>query len=922
MVSEAKTTAKQRGVVPGPDAAPRWDLLWAALILAAALAAYHNSFDGPFVFDDPWATVSNPTIRKLWPVWRVLLPPVDRSPTDRRPVANLSLAINYALGGTRVRGYHIFNFTAHVLAAWVLFGVIRRSLRLPGFAKWHAAATPLALIAALIWTVHPLLTNAVTYVIQRTEVLAGLFYLLALYCVIRGAEQGSGFGVQGSGDRNPKSAPYPLSAVPYSLSPVPFLWYTAAVACCLLAVGSKESAVSAPVVVAVYDRLFLARSWREVWNRRWGLYVGLAACWGLTAAMLLGDWVSPAPPPGIVVHGQKYGPWLEYALLQFEAVGLYLRLCFWPSPLILDYGWRYVGRWGEVLPYAAIVLALALGTAAALRWRPGLGFLGLWFFAILAPSSGVVPITMEWAAEKRMYLPLAAVATLVVAGAYAWGQHAFALGRRPEGALRRRLAGGLGYALAAAALAALVLVSVRRNEDYRSELAIWRDDVQKCPRNPRAHYNLAVALDHQGRLPEAIDQFQQAFRLKPDSGEYCGNLGDALGRAGRTAEAIDHYRRAIELKPGYFEAHNNLGLALARAGRIAEAIVQYQQALALNPGLAEAHNNLGLALARAGRIAEAIVEYQRAIELKPDFAEARNNLGAALRLAGRLPEAIAQYRQALELKPDFCEAHNNLGLALARAGRTAEAIGHYRRAVELKPGFAEAHHNLALALAGAGKIAEAIGHYQRAVELKPDYCEAHNHLGTALYLAGRTAEAMGHYQRALELEPDSSEAHHNLGLALAGAGRVREAAAQFERVIALDPGDAEAQASLAWLLAASAPAEGGDPARAVSLAEQGRRRAGHDSADGLDVLAMAYAAAGRFPEAVATARKAAGLAAAAGNAPLAEQIRQRLALYAQHRPYRLPVGADPGPDSGGSDPGDANRRRHPGENRAVPRRIE
>jgi tetratricopeptide (TPR) repeat protein len=664
--------------LPCPGSAKRRPAAWwaAGLIAAAALATYHNSLRGPLVFDDHLSIEDNPTIRRLWPIWPVLLPPAEGTAVNCRPVTNLSLAVNFALGGTAVWGYHAFNLAAHLLAALTLFGVVRRSLRLPVFVeRFGAAATPLALFATLIWTVHPLQTNAVTYIIQRTEVLSGLFYLLTLYCVIRGAE-GRGDRGQGTGDRPRVSVPCPLSPVPCPPFPVPFLWYAAAVVSCLLALGSKESAVSAPVVVLVYDRLFLARSWREVAKRRWALYLALAATWGLTASLLVRAWLTPQPGAAQVLVPCTFNPWLDYALLQFRSITWYLRLCFWPSPLILDYGPGRAIALADVLPYAALVLALAVGTAVSLRRWPGLGFLGLWFFAILAPSSGVVPITPECAAEKRMYLPLAAVVLLVVAGTYRWAARWLARHEKPGvgwHALKgrgqpRRSAIALGYLLAAAVIAVLAVVSINRNKDYRTERVLWQDTAAKRPGNARASARLAAALADEGQC----------------------------------LAALPHYQRALRLDPNNPEIYNNLGNALYRLGRTKEAIAQYQEALRLNPDYVLPLHNLGNTLCLQGKPAEAIAYYQRALDVNPDYVPAHSGLGNALCDLGKLPEAITHYRRAIGLVPEFAEAHNNLGNALLRLGRTAEAIACYRRAIELKPGYEDAHDNLRRAQEGAG----------------------------------------------------------------------------------------------------------------------------------------------------------------------------------------------------------------------------
>ena len=219
--------------------------LAAAIIALAALAVYANSFNGAFVFDDiPWILV-DPGVHKLWPLTDVLF---SSNPNfvSGRPVVNLTIAVNYVLGGTDPRGYHAFNIAIHILAGLTLFGIVRRTLAMPVLRdRFAAAATPLALAVALVWIVHPLQTAAVTYVIQRTEALVGLFYLLTLYCVIRGTESGRSWR-----------------------------WYAAAVAACFLGMGTKEVMVTAPVVVLLYDRTFLSGSFAAALTRRWGLYLG------------------------------------------------------------------------------------------------------------------------------------------------------------------------------------------------------------------------------------------------------------------------------------------------------------------------------------------------------------------------------------------------------------------------------------------------------------------------------------------------------------------------------------------------------------------------------------------------------------------------------------------------------------------------
>jgi Flp pilus assembly protein TadD len=584
------------------------------LIIAAGLGAYHNSFRDGFVFDDTLYIVENPRIRQLWRPWEVIA-------HTSRPVVGLSLAMNYALGGFDPWGYHAFNVGVHILAALTLYGVVRRTLVSETLrSKFGVAAPFLAGAISLLWLVHPLQTESVTYTIQRGESLMGLFYLLTLYCVIRS---------QDAPRRN--------------------LWKIVAVVSCALGMASKPVMVTAPVVILLYDRAFLVTSWREAMRRRGWLYAGLTATWLLPLLLL-----ANAPSEWKTSAGFEYretSP-LRYALTQPVAVVHYLRLTFWPHPLCLDYGRPFVtsaARMTGALPGQIVVAVLLAGTVWAWRRRPAAGFLGAWFFLILAPTSSFVPVA-DAIVEHRMYLPLAAVVAAVVLTAVALGNRLF---NKQQGVVLGCVASGFVVAL-------LTFLTIQRNRDYKSALTIWQDTVEKYSSNARAHSNLGLALDQAGRLQEAIGHYEQALRLKPDYAEAHYNLGIALGRLGRGPEAIAQFEQALQLDPDYAKAHNNLGLALVSVGRLPEAMGHWEQALRIAPDFVEAHNNLGNALLQGGRTDDAIGHYEQALRIEPDLAEAHCNLGVALEQAGRLQDAIGHYEQALRLKPNYAQARNAL----------------------------------------------------------------------------------------------------------------------------------------------------------------------------------------------------------------------------------------------------------------------
>jgi tetratricopeptide (TPR) repeat protein len=331
----------------------------------------------------------------------------------------------------------------------------------------------------------------------------------------------------------------------------------------------------------------------------------------------------------------------SYALTQCEAVTHYLRLAGWPHPLVVDYGGHVVAGIAEVLPQAAFLGMLLLLTAYALWQWPVLGFLGAWFFVILAPSSSVIPLVSQTMAEHRMYLPLAAI----VAGG-AGGIQLFA-GRRSLWIFGALI---LGFAL----------VTYQRNRDYRSEVSIWSNTVMRRPDNLRARNELANALEDEGRHVDAIAQYETVIRLSPGDPNTHYNLGLALERMGKINDAIAQYTEALRLNPRFAEAHNSLGNALVSLGQSGQGINQYQEAIRLKPDFAEAHYNLGVALYQLGQLDKSEACFKAAIKLRPDYAEAHNNLGSVLFVLGRRNEAIAQYEEALRWAPNFADARNNL----------------------------------------------------------------------------------------------------------------------------------------------------------------------------------------------------------------------------------------------------------------------
>ena len=501
----------------------RAPIISAGLLFLAGLAAYHNSLSGPFVLDDTWVITGNPSIRHLWPPWGPLFPPPDPA-IGARPLYNLSLAVNYALGGTAVRGYHVLNLAIHLLAGLTLFGILRRTLKRVG---------P-AFAIALIWMVHPLLTESVTYIAERSESLAALFYLQTLYWFIRSVDRGSESGFQVS-----SFSPQPSEKMSQVFS----------IASCLCCVATKEVSATLPIAVLLYDRTFVAGTFREAWARRSRYYLGLCASWVLLAVLM-------SRAGG---HGVGFGQGVSaagYAATECSVVLRYLRLALWPSPLVFDYDLQVGAPNAAAIAPAILVLLLVAASAWAL-WQPltgdgrgssparALGFAGAWVFLVLAPTSSLVPIGSQPMAENRMYLPLAGLIAIAV----------LAIGRIP-----RRI----GLPALACIAAVLASLTISRNEDYQSALSLWTDTVAKCPASARARANLGSALYRAGQKSEAMEEMREATRLNPADPLAHLMLGNLLAESGRAADAAAEYQRAIQLDPGLSAARERLAALQAR----------------------------------------------------------------------------------------------------------------------------------------------------------------------------------------------------------------------------------------------------------------------------------------------------------------------------------------------------------------------
>ncbi len=651
----------------GEEAMKRLTRWFPLLLIAAAVLAYANSFQGEFLFDDATVITANPRIHRLWPPWACVV-------TATRWVAYVTFSINYAIGKWTVSDYRAVNILIHTLAALFLYGIARRLLLVRAASDAERARAPwLALAIGLLWVTHPLQTQAVTYIAQREESLMGLFFLAAVYAFVRGLK----------GDR-------------------PRLWFDVAIAIAMVGMGTKEVMVTLPVVLWLLDWTFSGDSFWEILRKRGLVHVALALTWGVMAVLVL--ITAGTHWSGYQATVTSYSP-LVYARTQLGVIGHYLRLVYVPHPLCLDYFWPAAESWRDVAGSGALIAVLLVSSLVALRRRSAYGFLGAAFFVILAPTSSIMPIP-DVVFEHRMYLPLACVlAATVMAVHYALEKTA---GRR---------AGVIGMALCLTATAGLGAMTARRNRDYRSADIMWADVLAKQPHNPRAYIGCSSGLLGQRRYSEAAVVARMLLKRLPPF--------ERMSREELVAWLSDRHRAKAFFYCGH--ARNNLGLAWHGLGRHEDAIREYQTWLRLEPYDVKTRHNMAWLYYAQGRQQEALREWRRILSLNPEHGPAHAMVGIILLQRGDAASAKLHLERAVDILPDapaiLCELAWLLATAPdsrlrdgARAVRLAEAASK-----AAGDGSVRALDVLAAAYAEMGQFEEAELCAQRALALAEEH---------------------------------------------------------------------------------------------------------------------------------------------------------------------------------------------------------
>jgi len=652
-------------------------LMHVALIIILGILIYSNTFNAPFILDDENSIVQNIGIKDF----RFYTDnSISKIIYSSRLVGHLSFALNYGMHGLNVTGYHIVNLLIHLSCALLVYWFIVLIFRTPYFSEFfHDYVDQIfnikgfvALFTALLFVSHPVQTQAVTYIVQRYASLATLFYLLSLVMYVK----------------------FRLSETPK----IRYVFYAISVVSAILAMKTKEIAFTLPVIIVMYEFLFLRG---EMWKRLLYLIPVLLTMAIIPLSLMIMQGYSSDQAVGIndltKIAGSSDIPRWDYLNTQFRVIVTYLRLLFLPINQNLDYDYPIYRTFFTPQVYISFLLFLSiLGGAVYLLYKSlrydknenNIGYrliaFGIfWFFVTLSVESSFIPIA-DVIFEHRLYLPSVGF-FIVITSVVLW--------------IRGRLGVRLWVTRAVLVVMALVVVCLsvtahKRNRVWQDEVRLWEDVVKKSPDKQRAIYNLGEAYSKKDSLSESMREYQQFSNHKDKGAEAYNSLGNVYLKQLRLDEAVGAFRTALQINPNYADAHNSLGMVYFNQGRVEESIREFQRAIDLQPKHAAAQNNLGSVYAHQGHYNEAIKKFKIVLQINPDYVEVHNNLGVAYYNQGQFEDALREYNNALKINPDYGEALRNIGNLYRAQGRYTDARREYEKILKLKSNFTDARANL------------------------------------------------------------------------------------------------------------------------------------------------------------------------------------------------------------------------------------
>jgi len=759
---------------------PKLDVRYVAALIVVALAAtiYCNTLFNEFTnWDDELLVLENRFIVRLTPA-RIISIFIPGRTQSYQPLRDLSYAIDYSIWRQNAFGYHLGNvilFAANALLIYLLarkvFGVER-----------------VALLAALLFAVHPIHVEVVAWVAGRKDLLAGGFFAGALILYAMSVKDERRF---------PKL-------------------YACALGCYVCALFSKATTVTFPAILLLYDYCIIPGMTFRALLKRWKLHLPF---WALTGVFMAVT-ISVASGSG-AIKSYYSGSALLTFLTMMKVFLAYIRLLIVPVGLMARYIEQPVLSAGDATAWAAAVAVLLLVGLGffLLRKSRRTAFCILWYFACLAPSSNIIPISTLMA-DRYLYLSSIGFCFLVAMGAER------VLEAFEEGGVRRLYARRAALVLFSLVLLLMSVLSVRRNVQWRNSRSLWEADLARVPNSMFALNNLGLAYDRGEEREKAIELFGKAIELVPEFGEAHANLGnvyfdmDDMDRAqelyekalslspnlaglhhsigmielrrGDVEAALKRFAKCVEIDPYHWESYSSIGTVYLQSGLHKEAMDAFKMALDINPDSPQDHNNLGLVYYRVGQLEEALIELRKALKINPESASAHFNLGNVLSRLERLAEAEKEYEQAIALygeSPEVADVYANLGGTYSRMGLTDKTMEQFEKARAISPDNPVIRFNIAAVHMARGERASALKELDETVAIvkkaQPEPLMMHFRLGDSYARLGEMDRSLSQYAHVLELAPNMPQAMLSASRVYALKGEFDEAISQIDRVAAL-----------------------------------------------------------------------------------------------------------------------------------------
>ncbi|HBG61989.1 MAG: hypothetical protein A2Y03_01115 [Omnitrophica WOR_2 bacterium GWF2_38_59] len=694
------------------------------ILIFAALAVYSNTFTSSFQFDDSFFIVNNLSIRalgNLMPIWKGVLSQPSRF------VGFYTFALNYHFHKLNVIGYHVVNVLIHICSGFFFWWFIRLVISTPKL-KYDPIAKNkdiVGFLAALVFIVHPVQTQAVTYISQRFSSLATLFYIMSLCFYMRGRME-------------------------KTFSKYKCFDFIGSGFCAVLAMFTKEIAVTLPfaVILTEYFLFYRKRSFFEDFKEENGKQVifGLVILGFLLiipklfqfnfSGLMFGEKMSQSHDGDVITFG-------TYLISQFRVFAVFLRLLVMPFGQNLDYDFmlsKSIFEW-PAMGSLAIFIGLFF-TGLYLRKKNLLAAYGI-LLCMLSFSANFVP-RINLIFEHKLYL--LSVGFIIFSCAI----------------LFRAIKPFKKFVITVCIVAFVFsCLTYLRNNIWKDEISLWEDTVKKSPNKLRPLINLAKAYLKQDDFEPAIIYLNKALELNPNSYKAYNNRGVFYRLKGRYDLAMEDFNKAIALDPSFSLTYGNRGVLLQKVGRDDLALKDFNTALALNPNNAEVYNNLGLLYKKINQTDLMVENYNKSIEMNPSNSRAYNNRANYRAKEKRFDLALADYNMAIAIDPNSAESYNGRGATYYQLADYDLAIKDYSKAIAMRKNFYQAYNNRAMAYHAKGLYELALNDFNKTLSISPKYLQAYYSRAEVYVKVKQYGRAINDYSRVLALDPATVNAYHN-----------------------------------------------------------------------------------------------------------------------------------------------------------------